>query len=194
YLTVDTSANPSDEMTISTDLISQEFFLGNPATSHRIVVMNLNLFTIFGIFQNDEELSNNEKTLSKIELLKKDFEEILPCFEENSRKKNPTIDINVRNVYFNKMNMAHSSTVDWNREPNNTICGIMNTLAEDLQWFHPSGEVMVKRENDPWIIAKRSDMRELLVIINQKNANLKEISDKIKQIFSTQFNNILLLE
>ncbi|CAF3365031.1 unnamed protein product [Rotaria sp. Silwood1] len=179
YLTVDTSANPSDEMTISTDLISQEFFLGNPATSHRIVVMNLNLFTIFGIFQNDEELSNNEKTLSKIELLKKDFEEILPCFEENSRKKNPTIDINVRNVYFNKMNMAHSSTVDWNREPNNTICGIMNTLAEDLQWFHPSGEVMVKRENDPWIIAKRSDMRELLVIINQKNANLKEISGKI---------------
>ncbi|CAF4885816.1 unnamed protein product, partial [Rotaria sp. Silwood2] len=95
---------------------------------------------------------------------------------------------------FNKMNMAHSSTVDWNREPSNTMSGIMSTLAEDLQWFHPSGEIMVKRENDPWIIAKRSDMRELLVIINQKNANLKEISDKIKQIFSTQFNNVLLLE
>jgi hypothetical protein len=76
---------------------------------------------------------------------------------------------------------------------------------------------MVKRENDPWIIAKRSDMRELLIVVNQRNANLKEISgnyffqlkskkfnifffsfilylDKVKQIFSTQFSNILLLE
>ncbi|CAF0741220.1 unnamed protein product [Rotaria sordida] len=194
YLTIDTSANPSDELIISTDVISQEFFLGCPATSHRIVVININLFTIFCIFYNDEELSNNETTLSKINSYKKDFDEILPYFEDNSRKKHSTIDANVRTIYFNKMNMAHSSTVDWNREPNNTMIGITSTLAEDLQWFHPSGEIMVKRENDPWIIAKRSDMRELLVIINQKNANLKDISDKIKQIFSTQFNNILLLE
>ena len=70
---------------------------------------------------------------------------------------------------------------------------------------------MVKRENDPWIVAKRSDMRELLIVVNQRNANLKEISgkrgrsplprltclsllDKVKQIFATQFSNILLLE
>jgi hypothetical protein len=38
---------------------------------------------------------------------------------------------------------------------------------------------MVKRENDPWIIVKRSDMRELILTINHKNANLKEISGKI---------------
>ena len=44
--------------------------------------------------------------------------------------------------------------------------------------FHPSGEIMVKRENDPWIIAKRSDMRELFLAVNQRNANLKEISGK----------------
>lgn len=72
---------------------------------------------------------------------------------------------------------------------------------------------MVKRENDPWLIAKRSDMRELLFVVNQRNANLKEINgnlflivisnvfffdgillDKVKQIFSAQFSNILLLE
>jgi len=38
---------------------------------------------------------------------------------------------------------------------------------------------MVKRENDPWIISKRSDMRELLVVVNQRNANLKEISGNL---------------
>lgn len=30
--------------------------------------------------------------------------------------------------------MAHSSTVDWTREPISSMTGIMNTLAEDMQW------------------------------------------------------------
>jgi hypothetical protein len=41
----------------------------------------------------------------------------------------------VKNLYFNKVNMAHATTIDWNREPHNNIAGIMNTLAEDLQWY-----------------------------------------------------------
>jgi hypothetical protein len=32
------------------------------------------------------------------------------------------------------MNMAHSSTIDWIREPIISMAGIMNTLAEDMQW------------------------------------------------------------
>jgi len=119
---------------------------------------------------------------------------MLPIFEEHLRKKYPATDNTVRTIYYNKMNMAHSSTVDWIREPISSMAGIMNTLAEDIQWFHPSGEIMVKRENDPWIITKRSDMRELLIVVNQRNANLKDISDKVKQIFTQQFSNILLLE
>ncbi|CAF1609945.1 unnamed protein product, partial [Didymodactylos carnosus] len=60
--------------------------------------------------------------------------------------------------------------------------------------FHSTAELMVKRENDPWVIAKRSDLRELLMIVNQKNANLKEINDKVKQICATHFSNIFLIE
>ncbi len=47
---------------------------------------------------------------------------------------------------------------------------------------------MVKRENDPWIIAKRSDMRELLIVVNQRNANLKEISGKKNCLHPSQRN------
>jgi hypothetical protein len=32
------------------------------------------------------------------------------------------------------MNMAHSSIVDWTREPMSSMAGIINTLAEDMQW------------------------------------------------------------
>jgi hypothetical protein len=43
---------------------------------------------------------------------------------------------------------------------------------------------MVKRENDPWLIGKRSDMRELLIVVNQRNANLKEISGNYSHLRS----------
>lgn len=43
-------------------------------------------------------------------------------------------DNTVRTIYYNKMNMAHSSTVDWTREPMSSMSGIMNTLAEDMKW------------------------------------------------------------
>ncbi|CAF0807914.1 unnamed protein product [Adineta ricciae] len=198
FLTVDTSANPADELIISsqtTSEIYQAFFLGNPLTPYRILVININLITIFCFFHNNEELTNDETTnVEIVETLKKELDTMIPTFEEHLRKKYPAADNTVRTVYYNKMNMAHSSTIDWTKEPISSMSGIMNTLAEDMQWFHPSGELMVKRENDPWIIAKRSDMRELLIAVNQRNANLREISDKVKQIFTTQFSNILLLE
>ena len=53
-----------------------------------------------------------------------------------------------------------------------------------------TGEVMVKRENDPWIVAKRSDMQELIVTINQKNANLKEIRGRELFELNTKKNKI----
>ncbi|UJR27740.1 hypothetical protein I4U23_009016 [Adineta vaga] len=194
YFTVNSSANPTDELSSSTNITSQKFFIGNLSLPHSIIVIHYNLFTTFCVFHNDNDLSNNEKTSRAIELFQKDLEIILPSFDEYLQKKHPMLDSTVKNVYFNKINMAYSATIDWKKETNNMISNVMNTLAEDLQWFHPSGEVMVKRENDPWIIAKRSDMRELFMIVNQKSANLKDIRDKMKQIFSTQFNSIFLLE
>jgi hypothetical protein len=49
-LTVDASAIPADELIVSKDIISQEFYLGDLFYPHRILVVNLNLLTIFCIF------------------------------------------------------------------------------------------------------------------------------------------------
>jgi hypothetical protein len=53
---------------------------------------------------------------------------------------------------------------------------------------------MVKRENDPWIIAKRSDMRELMIIVNQRTANLKEINGKKKRRKPIQRHKQMLID
>lgn len=40
------------------------------------------------------------------------------------------------------------------------------------------GEIFVKSMTDCWVVGKVSDERELYVFVNQKNANLIEVSGK----------------
>lgn len=42
----------------------------------------------------------------------------------------------------------------------------------------PSGEIFVKSGKDYWIACKKSDLREVYVIVCQKNANLTLIDGK----------------
>ena len=44
------------------------------------------------------------------------------------------------------------------------------------------GETFVKTMSDCWIVGRKSDQRELFVILNQKNANLIEIDGEWFQI------------
>jgi hypothetical protein len=89
---------------------------------------------------------------STIESFQKDLNSLLFDFEECSQQKYPMfvfrlekknfiinflfhrIDQTVKTVYFNRINSAIATTIDWHREPHNTIGTVMNTLAEDLQW------------------------------------------------------------
>ncbi|MGH0116973.1 UNVERIFIED_CONTAM: hypothetical protein FKN15_024918 [Acipenser sinensis] len=55
-------------------------------------------------------------------------------------------------------------------------------------------EIIVKAMTDYWIVGKKSDQRELYVILNQKNANLIEVNEEVKKLCATQFNNIFFLD
>ena len=45
-------------------------------------------------------------------------------------------------------------------------------LAKDLETCEPAGEIFVKSGKEHWIACKKSDLREVFVIVCQKNANL----------------------
>lgn len=42
--------------------------------------------------------------------------------------------------------------------------------------------------SDYWVVGKKSDRRELYVILNQKNANLIEVNGKQDLMFQENFN------
>lgn len=112
-----------------------------------------NYFLLFFLYIEDEYLPDHEIIPSITEVFEKDFNTMLPEFEECVRTKYPTFvllkfffsnkiffcsyrtDTLVKNVYFNKNNMAHATTIDWKQEPHNNITGVMNAISEDLQWY-----------------------------------------------------------
>ena len=58
----------------------------------------------------------------------------------------------------------------------------------------PNGEIFVKSGKDYWIACKKSDLREVYVIVCQKNANLILIDEEVKQLCTTHFSNIFFME
>jgi len=51
-------------------------------------------------------------------------------------------------------------------------------------------EIIVKAMTDYWVVGKKSDQRELYVILNQKNANLIEVNGRSPALGS--WNNCVI--
>eukprot|EP00117_Sycon_ciliatum_P024142 scpid48332/ scgid20331/ Vacuolar fusion protein CCZ1 homolog len=103
-----------------------------------------------------------------------------------------------RFIYFNHMNLAQKSSVHSRKSPFVTISqDLMRLLADinsDFQKSKEDGETVIKTMTDCWVVGRRSDQREFFVVLNQKNANLIEISEEVKRLSATNFNNIFFLD
>ncbi|KAJ7362139.1 vacuolar fusion protein ccz1 [Desmophyllum pertusum] len=117
---------------------------------------------------------------------------------EQSAKKQQSSDQQYRYLYFNHMNLAQKSSVHSRKSSlpcvAPEIMRLMGDISADFASFQEDGETFVKTMSDCWIVGRKSDQRELFVILNQKNANLIEIDEEVKRLGITQFNNIFFLD
>uniref|UniRef100_H9GIQ0 CCZ1/INTU/HSP4 first Longin domain-containing protein n=1 Tax=Anolis carolinensis TaxID=28377 RepID=H9GIQ0_ANOCA len=104
-------------------------------------------------------------------------------------------------IYFNHMNLAEKSTIHMRRTPSISLTSvhpdlmkILGDINSDFTRVDDDEEIIVKAMSDYWIVGKKSDQRELYVILNQKNANLIEVNEEVKKLCATQFNNIFFLD
>lgn len=63
------------------------------------------------------------------------------------------------------------------------MINLIAQLAKDLEVCEPTGEIFVKSGKDYWIACKKSDLREVFVIVCQKNANLILIDGQFLFLF-----------
>ena len=100
-----------------------------------------------------------------------------------------------RFIYFNHMNLALKTSL---RGRGRTLSrNLMHAISELHRDFadYNSAELMVKTGDDAWLVAKRDDHREFVVIFeNAKSANLIEVADEVRRLSSTFFGSIFLAE
>ncbi|CAH0398316.1 unnamed protein product [Chilo suppressalis] len=98
-------------------------------------------------------------------------------------------------VYFNRLNLAYKSSASLSKLVPSTaikpeVLSIIADIHTDRKSLGNYGEVIIKTPDEYWITGKTSNEREFYVIIQEKNANLKEIADEVKRICEAQMKGI----
>ncbi|GBP85146.1 Vacuolar fusion protein CCZ1 homolog [Eumeta japonica] len=94
-----------------------------------------------------------------------------------------------------QLNMAFKTSPPTNQlTPSTTIkpevLSLIAELHNDRKSLGNYGEVIIKTVDEYWITGKCSNEREFYVVIQRKNANLKEISDEVRKVCDAQMKGI----
>ncbi|XP_072949300.1 vacuolar fusion protein CCZ1 homolog [Epargyreus clarus] len=97
-------------------------------------------------------------------------------------------------LYFNRLNLAFKSSALTSLTPSTAIkpevLSIIAGIHSDRKSLGNYGEIIIKTPDEYWITGKSSNEREFYVVIQVKNANLKEIADEVRRICETQMKGI----
>lgn len=116
--------------------------------------------------------------------------------EQYSKKPQTGSEPMFKYIYFNHMNLAQKTTVhvDNKKSPNLHISHetlkLLSDISADLKRSNQDGETIVRTVSDCWVVGKKSDQREVFIVINQKNSNLIEVNEEVKRLCSMNFNTI----
>ena len=176
----------------------KQVFLGkNSQERYYLIPYNLSKLTFFIFIRVDQAFKLS--VLKEIdELLASSMivflQEIADSQLKNSRFVNQE-EKEIKYIYFNCLNLAQKTTITNVKEMPKYVINLLSQLSRDLkEACEPSGEIFVKSGKDYWLACKKSDMREVYVVVSQKNANLTLIDDEVKQLCSTNFSNIFFME
>ncbi|XP_031521734.1 vacuolar fusion protein CCZ1 homolog B-like [Papio anubis] len=121
--------------------------------------------------------------------------DICEQFNINKRMSGSEKEPQFKFIYFNHMNLDEKSTVHMRKTPSVSplrhpdLMKILGDINSDFTRVDEDEEIIVKAMSDYWVVGKKSDRRELYVILNQKNANLIEVNGRSCQVHVAVYNN-----
>ena len=114
----------------------------------------------------------------------------------NFHSKVENLDAHMKHVFFNRETLAIDTSCHstYSGKTSSTVPKeIMHVLSDiaghNLSNRHQDEEIINKVHNDHWVATKKTNQKELYVVVNSKNANLININDDIRKM-SFHFDNI----
>ncbi|XP_052741187.1 vacuolar fusion protein CCZ1 homolog isoform X2 [Bicyclus anynana] len=98
-------------------------------------------------------------------------------------------------IYFNRLNLAYKTSAPSSSLTPSTaikpeVLSIIAGIHSDRKSLGNYGEIIIKTPDEYWVTGKSSNDREFYVIIQEKNANLKDIADEVRRICEDQMKGI----
>jgi len=118
------------------------------------------------------------------------------CSQKANFSSTSTSDVTPRFIYFNKFNLAYKSTVhlDTKRNGNVSVTNENLKLIADInkqkEHLEFAGETIMKTMHDCWVVGKISNMREVYVVLQQKNASLVDVSGEVDKLCKNELKGI----
>jgi len=109
-------------------------------------------------------------------------------WSQGKEAANPTSGDQVKFLYFNAANYAVKSTVEAGSE---LLVGLAGDLASDLG--SNGGEVTAKLSTDQWVVVRVSGVRTIIVLLNQRNLNLMEVTEEVARLDKSSFGSVCIL-
>jgi len=130
------------------------------------------------------------KTVGSFVMQQLDF--LAPILEDHYLRKQGFED-QYRYIYFNHMNFALKTSISKGLVIPRETMKMLNDIHADFEKSVESvSEVLIRTQNDRWVVGRKSDQREFYVIFDHKNSHLIEINEEVKKLSSTYFNNIFI--
>jgi len=173
-----------------TGMNGPDVFVASSNSPLKLIIFQLHDMICVFLMENEED-SGMFLDLEELIVKHSDF---LPLLEDTFNSKKQRFEDQYRYLYFNHQNFALKTSIpEKGAVLPKDIMKMLNDMHSDFERSAQNvSEVLVRTQNDRWIVGRKSDQREFYVIFDNKNAHLIEINEEVKKLGSTYFQNIFL--
>jgi len=91
------------------------------------------------------------------------------------------------------MNLAFKMSVSHKDPLSREVLRLLNEIHFDFERSPGSiNEVITRTGTDVWLVARKTEQRELYVILDSRYGSLTEVNDEINRLNSSYFGNIFI--
>ena len=165
---------------------------GRMEQMHILVYQAFNITTCFLLDYLDISLVELSKALDL--LVGPQLVNLAKKLPTNSKSNTDNLDPHIKHVFFNQETLAvesscHSTPGASSSVPVDIMHVVNDIAGQRHAERHQDEEIINKVQNDHWVASKKTNQKELYVVVNSKNANLIAINDDVRKM-SHHFDNI----
>lgn len=153
-----------------------------------------NLSVTLVLLLEPEEQSESPQFFAQLErVFDSQVKSIAPAISDNYDARKAMSEEPYRYMYFNHMNLAIKSTITKATAITPAVMKVLLQMREDFEKVKEKvHEQIIGTSNNTWVVGKRSEDRDLFLIIEDKKASLMEVYEEQQKLNSTLFGNIFL--